>query len=280
MVVTNATLTLSGDGEIKATTKNPSAAITAQGSDTVININGVTIDTAGEGSTIGNYAYGIYLKNGSTVNFNSGTIKVGQGSCISSNNTTGGCDINVNGGELLSDGGYAIYVPAQGRVNISGGTVQGINARMGNIQISGSARIIPTTITEETCEDLGHNFNASGSIGFGDTIALVVGTYSDPSGTELVLDIKDNATVESNFRSAIAVYDIDTKQAQEVHVTIADSTKVKTTDTEYSDVQVYDHDAVASAASEAGKSYEAVADSVITIESDGQIIYPVVDENN
>lgn len=273
-VVENAVLNLIGDGTIKATTKNANAAITAVGSDAVINFDGPTIDATTQGTT-GNYAYGVYLIDNSSINFKSGTIKVGQGSCISSNNSTGGATvINVTGGELLSDGAYAIYSPAQEKIKITGGKVQGINARIGKIYITKDAEIIPTTITAETCDDIGANISTSGCIWFGDTIALIVGTYDDNDGTDTVLEVSGNAKVSSNFRSAIAIYAVDTLVAQNVNVVVADSANVTTTDAEFDAIKVYDHEAISEAATAAGKTYEAVTDSDITVNVDGSQVYP------
>ena len=273
--VNNGTLTLSGEGTIVSDHKAASGVIVLDGADSVLNLEGVTIDTVSkhEGES-DNYAYGVYSKNGATVNFKSGTIKVAGGSCISTNNTTGGCDINISGGELLSDGSYAVYVPAQGNVHITGGRVQGINARMGNIVIEGDAVILPTTITAETCDPIGSNITASGSIWVGDTIAILAGTYTDPNGVDTTLEIKGNATVSSNFRSAIGIYSLDTKQKSNVVVNVQNASAVSTTDGDSEAIFVYDHDYLSNAASEAGKTYNPSVTSDITVTVAGQQIYP------
>ena len=266
-------LTLNGAGTIVKVGKSTNSAVRVESGGT-LTIDGITIDATTQGTT-GNYSYGVYAKEGSTVNFKSGTVKVGQGSCISTNNTTGGAEINITGGELYSDGAYAIYQAAQlGVVNISGDAiVQGVNARMGTINVSGNAKIIPTTITDENRDDIGANIGTSGCIWFGDTIALVAGTYNE-SDNDTVLNISENATVESNFRSAIGVYMVDTVDQTNVTINAEDSSKVTTTDEEFEAFQVYDHDYISAAAAAAGKPYNPIATTNVSITADGKPIYP------
>jgi hypothetical protein len=159
---TAGSLTFKGTGTIATTTSNSNAAIYTSNTGTVLNIDGITIDTNKYATTKPNWCYGIYAKNGTEVNVNSGTIKTDGCSAISTNNTTGGATFNVTGGNLLSESGYAIYFPAQGIINISGGTVQGIQMRMGKLYISGDAQIIATGINAENCDDIGANTTASG----------------------------------------------------------------------------------------------------------------------
>ena len=269
-----ATLTLSGTGTIKTSMVKTNGIISAAGANSKIVIDGVTIDAYTEKGSANNYAYGVYASKGATIDMYAGVIKTGLGSCISTNNTTGGGTINIKGGELYCDGSYAIYNAAQGNVNISGGKVQGINARMGKINITGNAEIIPTTITSENCDEIGNDFKTSGCVWLGDTIALLVGTYTDPDGANITLNIKDTASVKSNFRSAIGIYAIDTKQGVDVNVLVEKGLNVKTTDSEFSDIEVYDHDYIASEATKKGKSYTASVESQIQVKVGNSITYP------
>jgi len=272
-LVNNGSLKLSGNGKIIGTSKQTKGVISVSGSDAIVTIDGITIDVTTEGKD-SNYAYGIYSSNGSTVNFKSGVIKTAFGSCISTNNTTGGGNINVSGGELYSDGSYAIYNPAYGIINITGGKVQGINARMGEINVSNNAEIIATTITSETYDDIGNNISTSGCIWFGDTVALVAGTYTDDKGVDIKLSISDNAKVNSEFRSAIGIYMVDTKTKASVDVNVSNGNNVTTSDAEFSAIKVYDHDYINAAAVAAGKTYSPVVTSDVTVTVDGSVIYP------
>lgn len=265
-------LTLNGRGTIVKTGKNSSGAIQVENGGELI-IDGPTIDCTTQGAA-NNFAYGIYAKNNSVVTFKSGKIKTAFGCCIGTNNTVGGSTINILGGEMYCDGSYAIYNAAQGTINIFGGKIQGINARMGTINITGDAEIIPTTITAESYDDIGTNIATSGCIWFGDTIALIVGTYSDPNGVDAVLNIGESVKVDSNFRSAIGVYCVDTKEAANVTVNVANGDNVKTTDVSADAIKVYDHAYIAAAATAAGKTFNPIVASTVTVTVDETQVYP------
>lgn len=256
-------LTLSGTGTIIKTGKGANGAIRVENG-SVLNIDGVTIDATTQGKE-NNYSYGVYAKNSSVINFRSGVIKVALASCISTNNLTGGSTINVSGGELYSDGCYAIYCPAQGTINITGGIVQGIEARMGTINITGDAQIIPPTIDADSCVTIGANIKTSGSLELGDAIALIAGSYSDASGIDIAVNIRDDATVKSNFRSAIGIYLLDTKAAANVTINADDASAIITTDPGADAIKVYDHAYISASATAAGQAYSPVATSTVTL---------------
>lgn len=272
-VLPGAHLTLSGSGTIIKTGKQTTGAITVE-EDAEFTINGITIDATTQGKA-DNYAYGVYAKNRSTINFRSGSIKCAYGSAISTNNTTGGSVINITGGELFSDGSYAIYNAAQSTINIIGGTVQGINCRMGVVNISGEARIIGTTIDESSCDPIGDNISTSGCIWLGDTIAIVTGSYTDPNGNECIVNVSGNATIESSFRAAMGVYLLDTKTSTTVTIDVEDADKVTTSDPEYnSPYKVYDHAYITIDAKAHGKKFSPVGNSSTVITVEGRKIYP------
>lgn len=265
------TLNLSGEGIIQTSNKSTSGAmIEAKGANAIVNVEGITLDAiTANGKSTSNQAYGIYAMDDASINFKSGIIKCAYGSCISTNNTTGGATvINVEGGELLCEGSYAIYLPSQATVNITNDAkVQGINARMGKFHISGNAEIIGTTLTEADYDNIGNNIATSGCIWLGDTIAVVAGTYEDEDGTECIFDIEGNAKVESNFRSAIGIYEVDTKVAQDVTFNIANSSNITTTDSEFENITVYDHNYIAEQAQAAGKTFTPVTQSNVVIKA-------------
>lgn len=260
-------LTLCGNGIIKSTNKTTNGApVQVIGKTAMVTIDGVTIDCISENGKEGNSCHAIHVSEDASVTIKSGTIKTAYGSCISTNNLLGGnTAINILGGELLCDGSYAIYMAAQGELNIKGGKVQGINARMGHINISGNAEIIPTTITAEGYDNIGKHFNTSGCVWLGDTIAVMAGTYADVDGTDAIINITENAKVKSDFRAAIGVYSVDTKEAQNVTINIENKDNVTTTDAAFEAVKVYGHDYITTEAQAAGKTYTPVAESVIAI---------------
>lgn len=267
LVEDGAELTLKGTGTINVADKTSSAhAVYASGPNALVTLDGVTIDTISTSGKEGNSAYGIYLAQDASLNVKSGVIKCAYGSCIATNNLTGGNTVvNITGGELYSDGSYAVYLAAQGVCNIKGGKVQGVNARMGHVNISGNAEIIPTTITAEGYDNIGKEFATTGCVWLGDTIAVMAGTYADTKGTDTSVKVSGDAVVKSNFRSAIGVYCVDTKAPQNVKVTVANKDNVVTTDAEFDAVKVYDHAYIKAEAEKAGKNYNPVAESKVTV---------------
>ena len=261
-------LFLTGEGTIRTSNKSTSGAmVQADGANAEVVIDGITLDAFTVNGKANNYAYGIYLLNDASVSFKSGTIKCAYGSCISTNNTTNGATvINIEGGELLCDGSYAVYLPSQATVNIKGDAkVQGVNARMGHFNIEGNAQIVPTTITEADYDNIGREFNTSGCVWLGDTIAVMAGTYTDPDGTDCVFNIKDNATVRSDFRSAIGIYEVDTKAAQVVTFNVANAANVTTTYQGFENITVYNHEYIQEQAQAAGKTYNPTVQSNVTV---------------
>jgi hypothetical protein len=258
---TGGTLTLKGPGKITTTTTQTKAAVYTENAGTVLNIDGVVIDTQVYNPGQSNYCYGVYAKNGAEVNVKSGLINVGGSSCISTNNTTGGATFNITGGKLHSTGSYAIYFPTQGLISITGGEVQGISMRMGTLVVSGDAKIIPTTIDASNCDPIGSNITTSGCIWTGETISVLSGTYSDPKGTDTNITIKGDATVTGNeFKPAIGIYLLDTKQADNVEIAVANPENIINAHEGTQTIKVYGHADIAAAAAEAGKPYTPMAE--------------------
>lgn len=260
------TLILEGAGTIAATQASNGSLVQATGKDAKVIIDGVTMDiTTNLGNSTANYC--VYLAENASVEVKSGIMKTGAGACITTNNTTGGASkIYIKGGELYSNTAYAIYMPSQSNVEIIGGKVQGINARMGQFLIHGDAEIINTAQTAEAYDRIGDYITTSGMIWLGDTIAVLAGTYDDPNGTDLMIRVYENAKVESDFRAAIGVYKLDTKQAQNVEVFVNNKANVTTTDEDFRAIMLYDHDYIAQDAEECSKTYTPVADSTINMQ--------------
>lgn len=261
-------LTLNGSGTIVSKITNGKSVVNADAA--TVTIDGITID-CGDSS----FAYAVYGENDATINIKSGVIKAAT-SAVTTNNLTGGATINITGGELYSSTCYAIYNAAQSDINITGGIVQGINARMGNINIGGNAQIISTILNETNYDKIGEYFATSGVLFLGDTITIIAGTYSDAKGIDVNINIKDNAVVDSEFRSAIGVYSVDTKAAANVNITVDNGKNVTTSDAEADAISVYDHEYITTGASEAKRTYKPVATSNIVINVDGSKIYPAV----
>lgn len=254
-------LVLTGEGTIATTNTKSNSIIQANGANASVVIDGVTVKTLNENSQ----AYGVYLLNDASVTMKSGSIKTAYAACISTNNTTGGAtNITIKGGELSSKV-QAMYLPSHCNVTISGGKVSGICARMGNITIKGDGEVTPVPLTDADADPIGKYFDYSGFAWIGDTINILAGTYTDAAGTDCKVTVAGNGKVTSNYRAAIGVYAIDTKQEQNVTVNISKPANVTTTDTDFDAVTVYDHEYLATEAAKYNKTYSPVADSVIKI---------------
>ena len=96
-------------------------------------VNSGTVTAADSNKTYGL----IYCSEGGTAVINGGEI-TSDYAPLSGNNTTGNMNFIINGGTITAKMGPAIYMPGQGELTITGGTLNGgISLRMGQVNISG-----------------------------------------------------------------------------------------------------------------------------------------------
>ena len=175
-------------------------------------------DTKAEEETSGKIVsnkYGVSASHGGTIIVESGVI-TSEYACLTSNNTTGIGNFIINGGTLTSNQSEAIYMPAQGDLLMTAGTLNGgISARMGNITIEGGT-INAMTGATDAIEDY---YNYSGSVWLGDAIFVMAGTYNFEDGNDCNITIT-GGTINGNQKSGIGIYNIYTKEDQDVNVKI------------------------------------------------------------
>lgn len=188
-------------------------------------------DSAGNGKLTSENGYGVSASEGATLVVESGTID-SLTSALSSNNTTGIGNFTVKGGTLSAAQGPAIYMPAQGKLTITGGTLNGgVIARMGEIKISGGTLIAPT----EKLDPIEVYYNFSGNVWLGGALTVMAGTYKFDNGNGLDVNITggkfvnefDPATYSegstadaSQFANAINVY-MQGKSEQQITVNVS-----------------------------------------------------------
>ena len=130
------------------------------------------------GTFINEVGYGITCSNGGNVEFG-GTAKVQSvAPALGGNNTTAEENFTVTGGELVSSQNAAIFFPAEGELNISGGTITGltgIHALMGDINISGGT--ITGNASENDIEE-GYPNSGTGPRSNGSALLLVSNYYT------------------------------------------------------------------------------------------------------
>ena len=212
--------------------------------------------------------YGIYCAENSVVNFESGKIHTSDSACISTNgNDKPGCTINIKGGELTNDNSYAIYMPAFGEINISGGTTQAINMRRGTLNVTGG-KISKVAYTKEEADKIENYPTYSGLVWLGDTVAILSGSngYIKEEGEEIIINVS-GGTVEKSFGTdaPFTVYCLDTATFNQV---------VKFTGVAKEDIKIVSHEEIKEKTKE---SYTPKSQTTVFV--DGEQIFPVNEES-
>ncbi len=213
-VVDGATLTVS-DSRTGGKLTSSGTPIRVDGTGSKAIINNGTIESTND--------YGIYAKNNGAIIVNGGTV-TSKDAALSGNNTTGNMNFEVNGGTLTAAQGPAIYMPGQGKLTVTNGTLNGgISLRMGQVDISGGTiNSISTGIDSPA-----NYYNFSGNAWLPDALYVFAGTYDKGDvqhGNSLNLNITGGTfNCLNDLGSAVAIYDIG-KVAQTANVTISGGT--------------------------------------------------------
>lgn len=232
---------------------------------TIKNVDLECIKAEGQDSNM----YGIYCAENSVVNFESGKIHTSDSACISTNgNDKPGCTINVKGGELSNDNSYAIYMPAFGKINISGGTTQAINMRRGTLNLTGG-KISKVAYSKEDADKIEDYPTYSGLVWLGDTVAILSGSngYIKEDNEEIVINVS-GGTVEKSFGTdePFTVYCLDTATFNQT---------VKFTGVAKEDIKIVSHEEIKE---KTKKSYTPKSQTTVFV--DGEQIFPVIEESS
>ena len=181
--------------------------------------------------------YGIYVSNDGHAAVNGGAIS-SLYAPFTGNNLTGDMNFTVTDGTLTAKSGPAIYMPGQGKLDISGGTLNGgISLRMGQVNISGGTINATTGSIDSPTE----YYHYSGNAWLPDALYVFNGTYtseSEPYGNSLKLNITGGTFNCANDQgSAVAIYDLG-KVKQSSTVTISGDARFSTNATDRSAYQV------------------------------------------
>ena len=177
--------------------------------------------SAGKTGTIHSNHYGLTARDDGNITVNSGTIIGDDAAALSGNNTTGNMNFTVNGGTLTAGKGPAIYQSGQGKLTITGGTLNGgISLRMGQVNISGGTINAAT----ENLDSPAEYYNYSGNAWLPDALYVFGGTYDkgdETYGNSLNLNITGGTFNCTNGQgSAVAIYDLG-KVTQTANVKIS-----------------------------------------------------------
>ena len=181
--------------------------------------------------------YGIYVSNDGHAAVNGGAIS-SLYAPFTGNNLTGDMNFTVTDGTLTAKSGPAIYMPGQGKLDISGGTLNGgISLRMGQVNISGGTINATTGSIDSPTE----YYHYSGNAWLPDALYVFNGTYTSESelyGNSLKLNITGGTFNCANDQgSAVAIYDLG-KVEQSSTVTISGDARFSTNATDRSAYQV------------------------------------------
>lgn len=214
------TLTLTGSGTVvgESIGNTNALALVSDGSTLVLDGADISAPTS----------FGIMGSSGANVVINSGSI-TSLNPCVSSNNTTGDCNLEINGGTLTSANGPAVYLPAQNVTIITDGVLNGgISLRMGNVTISGGE----INATTGEVDPPVNYYSYSGNVWFPDALYVLAGTYNSDNetlGNSLSLNITGGTFSTTNESgSAIAIYDCG-KIEQSASVEISGTAVLKNT---------------------------------------------------
>lgn len=168
--------------------------------------------------------YGISAELGGTVIVNDITIE-SDFACLTGNNKRETMNFEVHSGTLTSKYSEAIYMPGQQLLTISGGVINGgISMRMGTLNMTGG--IVNGMRADQTADPISTYYNYAGSAWIGDAIYVLGGTYSSSTETtDCVINIT-GGTINGNAHRAICVYDVGTKYAQKITVTVSENVSV------------------------------------------------------
>lgn len=128
-------------------TDNSTGIVCVDGENAKLTLQSGTIDAASNFTDwTNNGQFGVALMDGGDFTMTGGKIEAGWYAVSGNgNNKTQNSQINITGGELVSRGDYAIYLPQSGETTISGGTIYGaaggINIKRGTLIIEDGALI-------------------------------------------------------------------------------------------------------------------------------------------
>ena len=217
---------------------------------------------------------GMYIHSDGTAIVNGGEI-TGTYSPLSGNNTTGDMNIKINGGTITAENGAAIYMPSQGDLTITGGTLNGgVSLRMGQVNISGGT----INATTSGIDNPGEYYNYSGNVFFPDALYVLNGTYTSGDDNSLSLNITGGTFNCANGKgSAVAIYDLG-KVGQKSEVQISEDAVLVTNASDRDAYQVLGFDDIGVETPEPGYGETGLIGQVDTAISGGSFSTQIKEE--
>lgn len=276
-----------GKGEIRCTRLNSAyPAVFVAGGGTC-NMESGIIDTSVDPGTEENpnWLYGVVCSGDGIFNMTGGKLITQSAAGISITNGTAsgfGAQFIIGGeSEITSKDCCAIYLADNKLVDICGKAKinGGIIARMGDITVRENATVSGFSADTEIYP-LGKLVCESGCEKANAPILALTGCYRSDLGNDMNIRVEKTAKVNAYIDHGVDIATINTKYDQVVNVVI-ESEKSFKLPVDGSLWNMYNHDQLAEMATEQGKTLPAEASTTtLTVEIDGAIVYPVVDEED
>jgi hypothetical protein len=224
--------------------------------------------------------YGIVAAGSGVVEMNGGVIHTAEacGAAITNGTAEGEGAVFEFGGnaKLLADLNYAIYLADNKKVLIKdNAVVEGICARMGDIEVRDNAKVI-NNLKENELEDFGSFLTSYNGVSpCRDGILVMAGMYQSvgTGNNDVNITVSGNATISSDIGSAIGIAKVESKFDQIVNVDVAKASNLKPAP-RFDNIHVYEFEECEAIATESGKSITKTSEVTCTINVAGKQVYP------
>jgi hypothetical protein len=268
-----------GNGVIKTRSHKTYGAVYTKNGKVIM--NGGVIDVRTDTDDIDhNYMYGIVAAGSGVVEMNGGVIHTAEacGAAITNGTAEGEGAVFEFGGnaKLLADLNYAIYLADNKKVLIKdNAVVEGICARMGDIEVRDNAKVI-NNFKENELEDFGSFLTSYNGVSpCRDGILVMAGMYQSvgTGNNDVNITVSGNATISSDIGSAIGIAKVESKFDQIVNVDVAKASNLKPAP-RFDNIHVYEFEECEAIATESGKSITKTSEVTCTINVAGKQVYP------
>lgn len=274
-------LVVKGKGTIKTRMLGVAYSAIANYGGKVTLQDNVVIDTrvADKPEDQDNWMYGVTCFKGGTATIKDNVIiHTDAASAISTNGsaTTGAGNFYISDNvALIADLCSAVYMASMDVVHVTGNAIisGGMILRMGHVTLQDNAKVVNNGFGDKA-DDFGKYIPTSnGPCALNEAaIFNAAGTYKPNTpdlGNDLVLTIKDNATVTCATGDGVVIGDVGTGYDQKVRV-VSDKNV---------DWRVYSHDELADICTASGATLKPkTVNTDIQITVEGEVVFPVVDD--
>jgi hypothetical protein len=187
IIIISGNVSINNTADIGRISEGPGAAISNQGTGTVIINGGILSMTGYNATTLRNQGQG-------TIIINNGTVSSTGDESLAVVNSAGGT-VTINGGTISStgNGSFAVYNDNNGTVNITGGTIRVTGGTSGSISSAvfienGAVNITGGTISAESGNSYSYAvYKSGGTVNIGTGAVINGATYGIGGGGEVTV---------------------------------------------------------------------------------------------